>query len=199
MRGDSRPRSPLAMVLLALVAEAPLHPYRMQQLIEERGRDRTVNVAQPNSVYQTTDRLHRAGLIAVRETTRDERRPERTVYEITEDGAATLRRWLRTMLSAPERDFPDFPAALSFLPLLEPQDVVRQLEARTQALGDLLAELDADAASAPDLPRLFMVEREYRRVAATAELEWVRALTDDVRSGRLAWSLDWLEASRPSS
>jgi DNA-binding PadR family transcriptional regulator len=186
------------MVLLALVAEAPLHPYRMQQLIKERGKDRVVNVAQPNSVYQTIERLHRTGLIAVRETTRDERRPERTVYEITEDGAATLRRWLRTMLAAPERDFPDFPAALSFLPLLEPEDVVHQLEARAEAMVDRLAELDASAAATAHLPRLFTVEDEYRRAVATAELEWVRALIDDVRTGRLTWRFEWLAPSASS-
>src|SRR5215471_4460949 len=107
MSGDHRPRSPLSMVLLALVAEAPLHPYRMQQLIKARGKDSVANVAQPNSVYQTIERLRRAELIAVRETAREERRPERTVYGITERGRATLTRWLRTMLSAPERDFPD--------------------------------------------------------------------------------------------
>src|SRR5436309_5003461 len=124
-----RPRSPLAMVVLALVAEAPMHPYRMQQLIKERGKDQIANVAQPNSIYQTIEGLHRAGLMAVRETAREERRPERTVYEITDDGRRTLEAWLRTVLSTPRREFPDFPAALSILVLLEPEDGLRQLEA----------------------------------------------------------------------
>ena len=50
-------RSTLAMVLLALLLEAPMHPYRMQQMIKERGQDQLVNVAQRNSVYQALDRL----------------------------------------------------------------------------------------------------------------------------------------------
>ncbi|MET8046843.1 hypothetical protein ABZU75_04515 [Streptosporangium sp. NPDC005286] len=50
-----------------------------------------VNVAQRNSVYQTIDRLLRAGLIAVRETSCEENRPERTDYEPTEAGRETLR------------------------------------------------------------------------------------------------------------
>src|SRR2546427_223015 len=158
--GTSRPRSPLAMVLLASVAEAPMHPYRMQQLIKERGKDQIANVAQPNSIYQTIEGLRRAGLIAVRETARDERRPERTVYEITDDGTETLQLWLRTVLSTPRREFPDFPAALSILALLEPEDVLRQLEARARALAERLEELDT---SGYDLPRLFLIEDEYRR------------------------------------
>jgi DNA-binding PadR family transcriptional regulator len=186
---ETRPRSPLAMVVLALVAEAPMHPYRMQQLIKERGKDQIANVAQPNSVYQTIERLRRVGLIAVRETAREERRPERTVYEITEEGRQTLLHWLRTMLSTPEREFPDFPAALAFLPLLEPADVLRQLEARAAALAERLEALDT---SAHDLPRLFLIEDEYQRAVIGAELDWVRSLVEDLRTGRFTWSEEWL-------
>jgi prepilin-type processing-associated H-X9-DG protein len=101
-------------------------------------RTRVANVAQPNSVYQTIEALRRAGLIAVWETARDERRPERTVYEITSSGQDTLQRWLRTMLAEPAREFPDFPAALSLLPLLDPETVRGYLAARAEALAERL-------------------------------------------------------------
>src|SRR5438067_1236045 len=96
---EGRPRSPLAVVVLSLLAEEPMHPYRMQQLIKFRGKDRVVNVAQRNSVYQTIDRLLRTGLIAVHATDRAEGRPERTVYAITRLGEQTLRHWLESMLA----------------------------------------------------------------------------------------------------
>src|SRR3954469_5826512 len=112
MTSSPRPRSPLWMVVLALACEEPMHPYRMQTLIKQRGKDHVANVAQRNSVYQAIEALQRAGLIAIRETTRDENRPERTVYEATAVGRDTLRAWLRTVLSTPAREFPDFPAAL---------------------------------------------------------------------------------------
>jgi DNA-binding PadR family transcriptional regulator len=70
MTDPARPRSPLWMVVLAFVSEAPMHPYRIQTLIKERGKDQIANVAQRNSVYQTIAALRRAGLIAVRETSR---------------------------------------------------------------------------------------------------------------------------------
>lgn len=189
MTTSERPRSPLAMVVLALVAEQPMHPYRMQQLIEERGKDKVANVAQPYSVYQAIDRLRRSGLIAVRDTERAEGRPERTVYEITTLGQETLRRWLRTMLSTPETHFADFPAALATLPMLEPADVLAQLERRAETLAAGLHEIDEGPAG---LPRLFLVEDEYRRAVLRAELDWVRALVEDLRSGRFTWSLEEL-------
>lgn len=39
---SERPRSPRALVVLALLAEAPMHPYRMRPLIKERGNDKIV-------------------------------------------------------------------------------------------------------------------------------------------------------------
>src|SRR5687767_2014992 len=99
-------RSTLGMVLLALLMEAPMHPYRMQQMIKERGQDQLVNVAQRNSVYQALDRLVRDGLARPAGTARDGGRPERTVYEITGEGAAAMRGWLADMLPTPAREFP---------------------------------------------------------------------------------------------
>src|SRR5918997_5272181 len=134
-------RSPLAMAVLALVTEAPMHAYRMQQLIKERRKDDVINVAQRNSIYQTIDRLHRDGLIVVRETSREENRPERTVYEITEPGRETLREWMHTMLSTPAREFPEFPAALAFLPVLPPEEVLAALRERAATLEARLTAL----------------------------------------------------------
>src|SRR5436190_11458341 len=106
-------RSSLALAILALLYEAPMHPYRMQQLIKERDKDEVINVRQRASLYQTIDRLLRDGLIAVQETARTENRPERTVYRLTESGRDTAFSWLQAMLANPAREFPDFPAAVS--------------------------------------------------------------------------------------
>src|ERR1700704_4347600 len=90
MTNSPRPRSPLWIVVLALACEEPMHPYRMQTLIKQRGKDQIANVAQRNSVYQTIDALRRAGLIKIRGRSREERRPERTTYEATEEGRRAL-------------------------------------------------------------------------------------------------------------
>ena len=189
MTPSSRPRSPLWMVVLSMVCEEPMHPYRMRTLIVERGKDQIANVAQRNSVYQTIAGLHRAGLIAVRGTSRDERRPERTVYEVTAEGRRTLRSWMRTVLSTPGREFPDFPAALSLAAGVEPDEVRMLLERRIGVLETRLAELEKPV---HNLPRLFLLETEYMAAVVRAEIEWLRAVTTDLRGGRLSWSREWL-------
>lgn len=181
-------RSPLAMALLSLVCEAPMHAYRMQQMIKERHKDDVVNVAQRNSVYQTIERLLRDGLLAVRETAREENRPERTVYEATETGRETLRQWMRAMLSTPAREFPEFPAALAFLPVLPPQEALAALRQRIAALEARLSALDAEIADGRTfLAPLFLVESEYQKAQLESELGFVRGLAGDLGEGRLDW------------
>ncbi|MEV4278171.1 PadR family transcriptional regulator [Actinoplanes xinjiangensis] len=184
-------RSPLAMVLLALLVEAPMHPYRMQQMIKERGQDQLVNVAQRNSVYQTLDRLVREGLARPAGTSREAGRPERTVYEVTEEGAASLRRWLLEMLPEPAREFPEFPVALAFLPMLTPTETRELLERRIEAL---IARADAvDGQAPPGLPRLFLIEDEYRAGMLRAEIAWLRSLISELDDGTLHWDRALIE------
>ncbi|MBB4906323.1 PadR family transcriptional regulator [Actinophytocola algeriensis] len=193
MARSTHRRSPLALVLLSLLAEAPMHPYRMHEVIKERGKDRVANVAQRNSVYQSIDRLQRAGLITVLETTRDERRPERTVYAITPDGWYTLRDWTADMLASPSRDYPEFPAALASLMVLSPEDATTHLERRSADLRAVLAEDRKAMAAVPDLPRLFLLDEEYSITVREAELRWVDGVLEALRSGELTWSEEWIK------
>ena len=178
-------RSPLAVVLLALLAEDAMHPYRMQQMIKERGQDQLVNVAQRNSVYQALDRLVRDGLARPAGTARDGGRPERTTYEITAEGRETLRRWVLDMLPTPAREFPVFPVALAFLAILSPAEVRTELERRIAEQERQLTLIERQAP--PGLPRLFLIEDEYRAAMLRAEVDWLRALVADLAEGRLAW------------
>jgi DNA-binding PadR family transcriptional regulator len=194
MRDRSHQRSALALTVLALLAETPMHPYRMHDVIRRRGKDSVVNVTQRNSVYQTIARLLRAGLIRVQETLRDAGRPERVVYEISEAGRAALAAWLKEMLAAPAREYPDFPAALAFLPVLSPGDVLRQLELRVGEIEAQLAQTEAIARDllAGGLPRLFLIEDDYKQAMLKAELNWVRKVIAELKAKKLTWTAQWL-------
>ncbi len=181
----ARPRSPLWLVVLSLACEEPMHPYRMQTLIKQRGKEQIANVAQRNSVYQTIVALHRAGLIAIHGVSREERRPERTAYEATAMGRQTLRTWIRHGLANVAREFPEFPAVLSLLdPTLRPDELGALLESRIVALEAPLAELGKASAG---LPRIFLLEEEYMTAVVRAEIKWLRSVIADLRSGSLAF------------
>jgi DNA-binding PadR family transcriptional regulator len=175
-----------------------MHPYRMQRLIKERGKDDVVNVQRRASIYQTISQLEKAGLIKVRETAQDENRPERTVYELTSQGQQTALVWLREILSTPSQEFPEFPAAVSFLPLLTPEDALSQLELRSQRISDRMADIDdSTKAALAFLPRLFVLENEYMRAMLETELKWVRALIADLKAGTITWTHEWLRGFVP--
>lgn len=190
MAGRSHRRSPLALVLLVLLAEEPAHPYRMHELIRERGKDRVANVASRNSVYQAVERLERLGLIAVRGVDRASGRPERTVYELTPEGTATMLDWLRTMLSEPAVEYPEFPAALASLLILPPEEVAGHLAARADTLERALDATSAEV-DGLGLPRPFLLEEEYVQAVGRAEVVWLRSVVADLRSGALTWPREW--------
>jgi DNA-binding PadR family transcriptional regulator len=192
-------RSPLALAILTLLYEVPMHPYWMQVLIKERDKDRVINIQRRTGIYQTIKQLLRTGLIQVRETSREEKRPERTIYELTTKGRQTMLDWMREALAVPVEEFSDFPAAVSFLPVLSPDDALCQLEKRAMALDARLAQLaplpsrrEEVANQLSNIPRLFLLEQEILRVTLEAELKWVHSLIKDIRTGKLTWSEAWL-------
>ena len=174
-----------------------MHPYRMQRLIKDRGKDQVINVAQRASLYQTISQLLRAELITFWETERQEGFPERTIYKLTEKGHQTAVSWLRDMLSEPTQEFPEFPAAVSLLPLLTPDDAIHQMELREKTLSKQIASIDKEMKNTGDLPRLFLLEADYMRVMLETELQWVRSVIADIRSGTLNWNQDWMRPSVP--
>ena len=92
-------RSPLHLTVLGMLAGGPLHPYAIQRRMKAWGKDQVVDLSQRASLYKAIDRLRQAGLITVHKTEKDERFPERTVYELTGEGLRTGREWLREMLA----------------------------------------------------------------------------------------------------
>jgi DNA-binding PadR family transcriptional regulator len=186
-------RSPLGLLVLWQLFQGPMHVYRMQKLFETQGKDRVVNVRARASLYQTIERLVGHGLVTVAETVRVEGYPDRIVYAITDAGRLIAREWLREMLHGTEGQYPDFIAALSILFGLAPEEAQRELELRAEKLAAALAGTESELSNAPEgLPRLFMLEEEYRHAVLSAELAWVRGVIDDLGAGRLTWSEQWL-------
>lgn len=187
-------RSPLALIVLALLVERPMHPYQMQVVIKRRAKDEVFNVKDRTQLYRTINRLLDHALIEVHKTERDQSRPERTVYALTDDGRRTAETWLRELLAEPENEFPQFPAALSIMALLPVDEVVNALAKRRAALQARLDHGDWETSYATEigLPRLFVLESEYLVAITRAEVAWIDGVLADLASGELTWSAEWL-------
>jgi DNA-binding PadR family transcriptional regulator len=178
-----------AITTLGLLAERPRHPYEMQRLIRERGKSYVKGL--PRSMYHAIDRLAKAGLVEAGEPSREGRRPERTVYAITETGREELEAWLTDLLAVPDHDDSlTYPAALSLIAYLPPETATAALRAR---LTPLDIELGGSRARMegmrPILPRLFLVEEEYRLGMIESERGFTARLVDDLERGKLTWDV----------
>jgi DNA-binding PadR family transcriptional regulator len=182
--------NPLALAVLISLYERPMHPYEVATTLRQRHKHESVRLNY-GSLYSVVDSLERRGLISPQGTERSGRLPERTIYDLTDAGRIETHDWLTELISTPVKDYPEFEAALSFLPALPPNDVVALLRERTQLLQIELAQMASarELVEKQHLPRLFWVEAEFRMVLREAELAYVDKLTAEIASG----SLDGIE------
>ncbi len=181
----------LALSLLTLLMERPMYPYEMAAALRERGKDNAIKINW-GSLYTVVQNLEKHGFIDALEVAREGRQPERTTYQITDEGRAELKDWLRELLSVPEREYTRFEAALGDSGILPPDELIDLLQQRLDALDAANAEHQAGLdALVKTIPRLFLIESEYYLAQRRAEAEWVRGLltefTDGTFPGMDAW------------
>ncbi|HUB76235.1 MAG TPA: PadR family transcriptional regulator, partial [Solirubrobacteraceae bacterium] len=134
------------------------------------------------SLYSVVCALERRGLIAARETEREGRLPERTIYRLTPAGRVEAHDWLAELLAVPAKDYPSFAAALSFLPGVRPQEAIALLEERAGRLEAIIAAHDVvrKMLEQRGLPEVLWIEAEFAVELRRAELGFVRRLIDRV-------------------
>lgn len=183
--------TPLAMAVIELLHERDMHPYEMTQLMRERWVDRRVKL-RPGSLYHTVERLEGQGLIEVVGTQRQGRRPERTVYALTEAGRDVFVEQARAMLATPAQEYPQYPVALSAANELDRDDALAQLRTRVVGLRARIAadQVVIDHKLVPQVPRMYWIEFDFAHHQRQAELAWTERLVEDLVSGRIPWPDD---------
>lgn len=178
--------NPLALAVLVCLYERPMHPYEVAQTLRSRAKHESVRLNY-GALYGVVDSLERRELIRARETVREGRRPERTIYEITEVGTREMIDWLSELVSVPGKEYLQFMAGLSFLAALDPDDALVLLQERAVALEYRLATHRGGlrAAEEAGLPRLFALESELEERLLVAELDFVRELVTAIESESL--------------
>ncbi len=191
----ARPSNLLALAVLALLFERPMHPYEIAATLKQRRKEDSIKLRY-GSLYTVIDLLLARGLISAKATARAGRRPERTVYELTTPGYDLLRDWMRDLLRDPVKEYPQFEAGLCLLPVVPPDEAVALLRDRATRLSGTVAQLEiqiaeilsqnlatvagAQALPAPlagqKFPPLFIVESEFRLALVKAELAFVNEL-----------------------
>jgi DNA-binding PadR family transcriptional regulator len=189
--------NPLALAALACLFERPMHPYEMATTLRERGKDQSIKLNY-GSLYTVVEALQQHGLIVAQETEREGRRPERTVYRLTDAGRLELIDWVSELLSTPARDYTRFEAGLSLAGVLPPGDIAALLAQRCDRLEVEIAQTRAGLQLflQRGLARFFVIESEYQVAMREAELAWTRRLAGEIRSGALGDLAAWTAVHR---
>ncbi|HEX3711293.1 MAG TPA: PadR family transcriptional regulator [Trebonia sp.] len=181
----------LALSLLSLLAQQPSYPYEMAQTLRARGKDQNFKINW-GSLYTVVANLEKNGFIRESGTGREGRQPERTIYQITEQGLAELRDWLSELLSVPEDDRGGFVTALSEAGILPPAEVIGLLTTRLATLDKDNAKQQADLSLWTErLPRVFLVETEYQLAMRVAQAGWLRGLLGELVAGTISGMDSW--------
>jgi DNA-binding PadR family transcriptional regulator len=182
--------SPLALSILELLDERPMHPYEMASTMRARHHDEFIRL-NFGTLYHTVDGLERRGWILPGEREKEGRRPERTIYKLTDAGREALTGALGELLRKPTREYPQFVAGLMFMHHLAAGDAARHLNERAGLLDaqvtkfeHVLAELRKQG-----LTRLALIEMEHKIAMLDAERKWVRKLEQEIVDGKLEWKV----------
>jgi DNA-binding PadR family transcriptional regulator len=187
-----RRSNPLALAVLALLFERPMHPYEIATTLRERRKEDSIKI-RFGSLYTVIDLLQADGLIVPHKTFREGRRPERTIYGLSPAGKAEMSDWLRELIVEPVKEYTHFEAGLCLLPALPPGEAIDLLNRREQCLLNDFRQLRAelDAALGQGIPPLFLVEHEYRLSRMDAERQFVLSLLRRIAEEGWAMSPAW--------
>jgi DNA-binding PadR family transcriptional regulator len=189
--------NPLALAVLALLSERPMHPYEMAQTMRERHQEEVIKLNY-GSLYTVVESLQRHELITASATQRAGNRPERTVYAVTGAGTAELHDWLRELIAVPAKEYPRFEAGISMVGLLPPHDALTVVEQREAAVGEQLTALAVllEKLAGMGLPQLAWIELDYRMAMLRAERAWLAWFATATREGTVGGYTSWQEKHR---
>jgi DNA-binding PadR family transcriptional regulator len=180
--------SPLALSILELLSERPMHPYELAATMRSRHHDEFIRL-NFGSLYHTVDSLERYGWILPAEKEKEGNRPERTVYRLTDSGRKVLLQLVSEIVALPRREYLHFSAGLMFMHHLDAETAAQLLEKRAQALQEVITKLShiLDELLASGHRRLSLIELEHKIAMIEAERGWVRKIAKEITDGKLEW------------
>jgi DNA-binding PadR family transcriptional regulator len=179
---------PVAVAVLALLVERPMHPYEMLQTLRERHEDVALPVS-IGSLYNAVSRLAEKGYVRPTKAEHVGNRPERTTYEILDLGRETMKSRLYELLAAPTQLSQADHAGIGELHNLTPAEVIAALDARIAALDGQITEYEALLADAHrrNVDDIYLLYGAYATSQQQHEREWMTSLRDQIQTGDLTW------------
>lgn len=173
------------LVILGLLMGGEKHPYEMQHILKSRQMEKYIKFYE-GSLYYAVEQLKKDGFIEVSGVIKEEKRPDKTVYRITDAGRMKFQELLMKQFAMEEKFYDPIYTALIFAGYGDSGKIadiigqrIKNIESRIEKLEKLYEE------RGPVIPRaaryIFIGFREHAR----AKLQWLRSLRDDALEDRL--------------
>ncbi len=187
---ESELLSPLALSILELLDEQPMHPYEMASKMRMRHHDEFIRL-NFGTLYHSVEVLERNGWILPVEREKEGKRPERTIYKLTDSGRELLTTTLGELLRLPRKEYPHFAAGLMFMHHLTAEQAAAHLHERAGSLDVVIGKFEAVLAELlrRGVTRLALIEVEHKIAMLDAERKWVRGLEREINEGKLEWKV----------
>jgi DNA-binding PadR family transcriptional regulator len=127
-------------LILGLLCSEDLHPYEAMQVLKERSWEGVVKL-NIGTVYYNFEMLHKRGDITVKEVVQDSRRPDKTVYRITEQGREKFQDLLKKQFEDDTPQHHPLYPALMFARFAEEPMVRKALHKRRKQIAKQLDHL----------------------------------------------------------
>jgi len=179
------------LVLGVVRLHGQAHGYQVRRDLLTWSADSWARV-QPGSIYHALKKMTKEGLVE-EVATEGGAGPERTLYQLTEDGETEFMTLLSRSLSEPERDYESLNAAVTFLPTLTRPAAITlltlrmtRLEGQSAAARQLLGSSDGMRGKPEHVGELFRLWE----MTIEAALRWTQDLVDRLKTGKYVMADD---------
>jgi DNA-binding PadR family transcriptional regulator len=156
--------------------DSELHGYELRRAVEER-MSHVAKIA-PGTIYYTLKKLEKNGWVTHR-AEREGNRPERQVYEITDEGRERFREMLAVAVRSDERPYYQFDVALYFYPHVDRDALLDAVREKLEHVDQFTRQLEQLANAYPGKwPFHLEALRTKGRLLSSAMEDWYRFLED---------------------
>ncbi|MTH53982.1 PadR family transcriptional regulator [Bacillus mangrovi] len=174
------------LVILGLLMEGNKHPYEIQQVINERQMKHYIKLAS-GSLYYAFETLGKDGFVKVVDVVSDTKRPDKTIYAITEAGEAEFEKLFFEQLLKKEHMYRPVYASLSFTSYIDQDKLERALKGKieeTETTLKKMKRLYAEKKKTAPLGNLSIIMRVILHLKA--ELGWFQFLHEAADAGKIS-------------
>lgn len=173
------------LIILGLLMSGEKHPYEMQQIMKLRKMDKFVSFYK-GSLYYAVEQLRDEGFIEVSQIIKEEKRPDKTLYKITETGKEEFHDLLIQQMSKEEQHYNPLYTALVFARYGDNQKIaevfkkkIKYAEKKIEVMEKALIEITPQSSRAVQYIYKGMIDN------AKTEKKWLQELYEEALANQL--------------